>query len=184
MKLIPQTLPDLLATIFGVVAGIAQLSVFTNRISQDDGLFISGLATIALGVITNKYEISKSNPHKPPNYSALDFAPYDAPPYNDPYYEPPSEIPPKAPKEIPGRVQYETPYKVPNQTQYHSKYIGQPKQENYHQEHTQGGNQGQKGINESHGCRGKRRTRKRSKTLDTKSDSNSPVKSDSLSGSC
>ncbi len=163
MKLIPQTLPDLLATIFGAVAGIAQLSVFTNRISQDDGFFISGLATIALGVITNKYEISKSNPHKPPNYSALDFAPYDAPPYNDPYYEPPSEIPPKEPKEIPGRVQYETPYKVPNQTQYYSKYIGQPKQENHHQEHTQGGNQGQKGINESHGCRGKRRTRKRSK---------------------
>lgn len=178
INLIPDTLPDLLATLFGAIGGVAQLCVYTNRLSQDDGFFISGLATIALGVICNKADIPQRNPHKPPNYSPLDFARYDEPPYNDPYYESPSESSPKAPRKRPGKHDDESEDGVSNITdtpQYHSKYIGQsqkvPKSNS-------------KQVNESDGFRG-RRTRKRFKPshrrLDADSDSNSqsPSNSDS-----
>lgn len=164
INLIPDTLPDLLATLFGAIGGVAQLCVYTNRLSQDDGFFISGLATIALGVICNKADIRKFNPHKPPNYSPLDFARYDEPPYNDPYYEPPSELSPKAPRKRPGKHDEESEDGVSNITQYHSRYIGQsqkaPKL-----------NPGE--VNESDGFRGRRRTRRRFKPSNRRLDSDS-----------
>jgi hypothetical protein len=46
--------PDLLATIFGAIAGIAQLLVATNKVNTDDGQLIAGLALIALGIVSNK----------------------------------------------------------------------------------------------------------------------------------
>ena len=46
--------PDSLATIFGAIAGIAQVLIATNRISTDDGELIAGLALVALGIISNK----------------------------------------------------------------------------------------------------------------------------------
>ena len=45
---------DSLATIFGAIAGIAQVLAATNRISTNDAELISGLALVALGIITNK----------------------------------------------------------------------------------------------------------------------------------
>ena len=45
---------DSLATIFGTIAGIAQLLVATNRLNSDDGQLIAGLSLIALGIVTNK----------------------------------------------------------------------------------------------------------------------------------
>jgi hypothetical protein len=45
---------DNLATLFGAIAGIAELLVATDRISNGDGQFIAGLALIALGIISNK----------------------------------------------------------------------------------------------------------------------------------
>lgn len=45
---------DSLATIFGAIAGIAQVLAATNRISTDDGELIAGLALVALGIVTNK----------------------------------------------------------------------------------------------------------------------------------
>lgn len=173
-NLIRDTLPDNLATLFGIIGGVAQLCVYTNRLSQDDGFFISGLATIALGVICNKADIPRANPYKPPNYSPLDFAHYDEPPYNDPYYEPPSEISPKTARKLPGKDDDESSRGVPNITQYHSKYIGQS------QKNPQS-NQGQ--VDESGGFRGRRRTRRRLKPLNprlnTESGSNSSFNSDS-----
>lgn len=46
--------PDSLATIFGAIAGIAQVLAATNRISTDDGELIAGLALVALGIVSNK----------------------------------------------------------------------------------------------------------------------------------
>lgn len=46
--------PDLLATIFGAIAGIAQVLAATNRIATDDGELIAGLALVALGIVSNK----------------------------------------------------------------------------------------------------------------------------------
>ncbi|MDQ2096736.1 MAG: hypothetical protein QQW96_03715 [Tychonema bourrellyi B0820] len=45
---------DTLATIFGAIAGIAHVLVAANRIPADDGELISGLALVALGIISNK----------------------------------------------------------------------------------------------------------------------------------
>ena len=45
---------DLLATVFGGIAGIAQLAVASEYISRKDGSFIGGLALIAWGIVTNK----------------------------------------------------------------------------------------------------------------------------------
>lgn len=45
---------DLLATVFGAIAGVAQLLISTDHINPKDGLLVGGLATIAWGVITNK----------------------------------------------------------------------------------------------------------------------------------
>lgn len=45
---------DSLATIFGAIAGIAQVLAATNRISTDDGELIAGLALVALGIVSNK----------------------------------------------------------------------------------------------------------------------------------
>lgn len=45
---------DLLATIFGTIAGIAELLVATRRIGNEDGQLIAGLAMIAWGIISNK----------------------------------------------------------------------------------------------------------------------------------
>lgn len=45
---------DSLATIFGAIAGIAQVLAATNRLNSDDGQLIAGLSLIALGIITNK----------------------------------------------------------------------------------------------------------------------------------
>lgn len=45
---------DSLATIFGAIAGIAQVLVSTNRIATDDGELIAGLALVALGIVSNK----------------------------------------------------------------------------------------------------------------------------------
>ncbi|MEG4803545.1 hypothetical protein QUB63_22550 [Microcoleus sp. ARI1-B5] len=53
-KKLTQSQLDLLATIFGTIAGVAQLLRETNRLSDENSLLISGLATIALGIVTNK----------------------------------------------------------------------------------------------------------------------------------
>ena len=45
---------DLLATIFGTIAGIAELLIATRRLSNEDGQLIAGLAMIALGIVSNK----------------------------------------------------------------------------------------------------------------------------------
>ncbi|MGB8686059.1 MAG: hypothetical protein WCD53_01775 [Microcoleus sp.] len=45
---------DSLATIFGAIAGIAQVLAATNRIATDDGELIAGLALVALGIVSNK----------------------------------------------------------------------------------------------------------------------------------
>ncbi len=45
---------DLLATIFGAIAGIAELLVATRRLSNEDGQLIAGLAMIAWGIVSNK----------------------------------------------------------------------------------------------------------------------------------
>ena len=45
---------DEMATIFGAIAGFAELLVATRRISNEDGQLIAGLALIALGIVTNK----------------------------------------------------------------------------------------------------------------------------------
>jgi hypothetical protein len=45
---------DNLATLFGTIAGIAELLVATERLSNGDGQFIAGLALIALGIVSNK----------------------------------------------------------------------------------------------------------------------------------
>lgn len=45
---------DSLATIFGAIAGIAQVLAATNRIATDDGELIAGLSLIALGIVSNK----------------------------------------------------------------------------------------------------------------------------------
>ena len=111
MKINFQSFLDLLATVFGTISGVAQLLVVTNRISQDDGLLISGLATIALGIVANKGKLPRTRPNNPPNYFPYEFAPYDSPPYNDPYYEPPTEKLPKA---------HQSPYQTLSETQYSS----------------------------------------------------------------
>jgi hypothetical protein len=54
IKKLTQSQLDLLATIFGTIAGVAQLLRETNRLSDENSLLISGLATIALGIVTNK----------------------------------------------------------------------------------------------------------------------------------
>jgi hypothetical protein len=111
MKINFQSFLDLLATVFGTISGVAQLLVVTNRISQDDGLLISGLATIALGIVANKGRLPRTGPNNPPHYFPYEFAPYDSPPYNDPYYEPPTEKLPKA---------HQSPYQTLSETQYNS----------------------------------------------------------------
>lgn len=45
---------DWLATIFGTIAGIADLLVATQRLGKEDGQLIAGLAMIALGIVSNK----------------------------------------------------------------------------------------------------------------------------------
>ena len=45
---------DNLATVFGTIAGIAELLVATDRLSNEDGQLIAGLALIALGIVSNK----------------------------------------------------------------------------------------------------------------------------------
>jgi hypothetical protein len=45
---------DLLATIFGAIAGIAELLVATRRLNNEDGQLIAGLAMIAWGIVSNK----------------------------------------------------------------------------------------------------------------------------------
>jgi hypothetical protein len=101
---------DLLATIFGVIGGVAQLLVRTHWISENDGLLISGLATIALGIVANKGKLPYRYSPKPPNYYPYEFAHYDSPPYNDPYYEPP-----------PAQASFEAT-EAPTETTYKSKY--------------------------------------------------------------
>lgn len=129
MKIRWQKYLDLLATIFGTVSGVAQLLVVTNRISRDDGLLISGLATIALGIVANKGKLPYSRPYDSPNYFPLNKANYDSPPYNDPYYEPPSpqasfeatEAPTETPRKTPYKSKYESSSQTPD-TRYNSKY--------------------------------------------------------------
>ena len=116
MKINSHSFLDLLATVFGTMGGVAQLLVVTNRISQDDGLLISGLATIALGIVANKGRLPRTRPNNPPNYFPYEFGPYDSPPYNDPYYEPPTEKSPKAhqsPSQTPSETHYKSPYNSP-----------------------------------------------------------------------
>ena len=45
---------DLLATIFGTIAGVAELLVSSGRLNNQDGQLIAGLAMIAWGIISNK----------------------------------------------------------------------------------------------------------------------------------
>jgi hypothetical protein len=72
---------DLLATIWGTTTGVDQLLAVTHRISTDDGLLISRLATIAFGVVANKQ--SPRNPRDIIQYSAS-FPPYGPPLYSEP----------------------------------------------------------------------------------------------------
>lgn len=51
---LPQNQLDLLATIFGTIAGVAELLVATKRLGNEDGQLIAGLAMIALGIVANK----------------------------------------------------------------------------------------------------------------------------------
>jgi len=122
MKLKFNTLLDLLATIFGTIGGVAQLLVVTNRLSSDDGLLISGLATIALGLVANKGKLPYSRPYDSPNYFPLNRASYDSPPYNDPLYE---ALPQKTSGEAatdPIETPYTSQYESSIQTPYKSKY--------------------------------------------------------------
>ncbi|MEG5175558.1 hypothetical protein [Microcoleus sp. B3-D7] len=125
MKIRWQKYLDLLATIFGTVGGVAQLLVVTNRLSQDDGLLISGLATIALGIVANKGKLPYTRPYDPPNYFPLNQANYDSPPYNDPYYELPTAQAPLETNVAPTQTPYKSPYEsstpTPNSA-YQSKY--------------------------------------------------------------
>lgn len=45
---------DFLATLFGAIAGIAELLVATRRLGNEDGQLIAGLALIAWGIVSNK----------------------------------------------------------------------------------------------------------------------------------
>lgn len=81
---------DLLATTLRTTVGVAQLLAVTHRISTDDGIFISRLATLAFGVVANKQ--SPRNRIDMIQDSAF-FPPYDPPLYSDPYYQTPSEPP-------------------------------------------------------------------------------------------
>lgn len=45
---------DLIASILGAMAGIAELLVACNRISNEDGQLIAGMALIAWGFFSNK----------------------------------------------------------------------------------------------------------------------------------
>ncbi len=53
---------DWLATIFGAIAGVAELLVATRRLSNEDGQLIAGLAIIALGIVSNKKPSSTKSP--------------------------------------------------------------------------------------------------------------------------
>lgn len=45
---------DTWATIFGTIAGIAELLVASGKLKNEDGQLIAGLALIALGIVSNK----------------------------------------------------------------------------------------------------------------------------------
>ncbi|MEG4594164.1 hypothetical protein QUB00_20485 [Microcoleus sp. F8_C2] len=116
---------DYLATAFGFIGGVSQLLMRTKFINENDGLLISGLATICLGIVANKGKFPYRNNINPPNYYPSDFLPYDSPPYNDPYYEPTAPQAPLEAKVAPTQTPYKSPYEsstpTPNSV-YQSKY--------------------------------------------------------------
>ena len=124
MKVTQQYL-DYLATAFGFIAGVSQLLMRTKFINENNGLLISGLATICLGIVANKGRFPYRNNINPPNYYPSDFLPYDSPPYNDPYYEPPTSQALLEAKVAPTETPYKSPYESSTQTSNtacHSKY--------------------------------------------------------------
>ncbi len=122
---VPQKHLDYLATAFGFIGGVSQLLMRTKFINENDGLLISGLATICLGIVANKGRFPYRNNINPPNYYPSDFLPYDSPPYNDPYYEPSTPQAPLEAKVAPTQTPYKSPYESSTQTPstaYQSKY--------------------------------------------------------------
>ena len=51
---LPKISSDNWATIFGAIAGVAELLVATGTIKNEEGQLVAGIALILLGIVSNK----------------------------------------------------------------------------------------------------------------------------------